>query len=117
MKKYVSLVVCIIFILCMCIYGSSRETEAAIAVETATIECYPAAIMVDGEIYLMEGTPMPAEIDNSAIMGYTESYTDTFPEKNGEINFSRELGQPYAKVENGVAVLYNNEWYLCTPKK
>lgn len=23
---------------------------------------------------------------------------------------------PYAKIEGGIAVLYQNEWYLCTPK-
>ena len=32
--------------------------------------------------------------------------TDTFPEKDGETNFNREIGMPYAKVEEGIAVLY-----------
>lgn len=78
---------------------------------------YPAAIMADGEIYLKSGTAMPAEIDESAIIGYTTSYADTFPEKDGETNFNRELNMPYARVEGGIAVLYENEWYLCTPKE
>ena len=52
----------------------------------------------------------------SAIIGYTSSYTDTFPEKDGETNFNREIGMPYAKVEEGIAVLYENEWHLCTSK-
>ena len=64
--------------------------------------------------------PMSGEVDNSAIIGYTSSYTssytDTFPEKDGETNFNREIGMPYAKVEEGIAVLYEDEWYLCTPK-
>ncbi|MBQ3194801.1 MAG: hypothetical protein IJB59_14665, partial [Oscillospiraceae bacterium] len=53
----------------------------------------------------------------SAIIGYTTSYTDTYPEKDGETNFNRELNMPYARVEGGIAVLYENEWYLCTPKE
>ncbi|MDE5865364.1 MAG: hypothetical protein K2H31_02015, partial [Lachnospiraceae bacterium] len=76
---------------------------------------YPAAIMVNDTIYLLEGNPMPAEVDESAIIGYTESFTGTFPENNGETNFNPELGMPYAQVEGGIAVLYKNEWYLCTP--
>lgn len=78
---------------------------------------YPAAITADGEIYLLSASAMPAEIDKSAIIGYTTSYTDAFPEKDGETNFSRELNMPYARVEGGIAVLYENEWYLCTPKE
>lgn len=76
---------------------------------------YAAAIMVDGTIYYKTVTTMSAEVDESAILGYTESYTDTFPEKDGETNFNRELDMPYAKVEGGIAVLYENEWWLCTP--
>ena len=77
---------------------------------------YPAAIMVDNEIFLKSDEALPAEIDESAIIGYTKSYTDAFPEKNAETNFDRELNMPYARVEGGIAVLYENEWYLCTPK-
>ena len=84
-------------------------------VSTEGVADYPAAIMVNGTIYLLEGVPMPAEVDESAIIGYTESFTDTFPENNGETNFNPELGMPYAQVEGGIAVLYQNEWYLATP--
>lgn len=76
---------------------------------------YAAAIMVEGSIYLKSASAMPAEIDESAIIGYTTSYTDSFPKKDGETNFNRELNMPYARVEDGIAVLYENEWYLCTP--
>ena len=76
---------------------------------------YATAIMVEGSIYLKSAVAMPAEIDESAIIGYTTSYTDSFPKKDGETNFNRELNMPYARVEGGIAVLYENEWYLCTP--
>jgi len=78
---------------------------------------YPAAIMVHGKIYYLSVEEIPGEVDESAILGYTESYTNTFPEKHGETNFNRELGMPYARVEGGMAVLYDNEWRLCYPKE
>lgn len=102
--------ICIILtaLLCISVCGCSELLKG---VETD----YPAAIMVEGEVYLKSGSPMPAEVDPSAIIGYTDSYTDTFPKKDGETNFNRELDMPYARVEGGIAVLYENEWYLCTP--
>ena len=76
---------------------------------------YPAAFMANDTIYLIGEVPMPAEVDDSAIIGYTESFTDTFPENNGETNFNPELGMPFAQVEGGIAILFQNEWYLGTP--
>ena len=103
--------ICIILtaLLCISVCGCSELLKG---VETD----YPATIMVEGEVYLKSGSPMPAEVDPSAIIGYTDSYTDTFPKKDGETNFNRELDMPYARVEGGIAVLYENEWYLCTPR-
>ena len=74
---------------------------------------YPAAIMVDGVVYLYSAEAILGEVDESEIIGYTTSYTDTFPENDGETNFNRELKMPYAKVKEGIAVLNNNEWHLC----
>ncbi len=76
---------------------------------------YAAAIMVNGNIYYKTAIALPIEIDESAILGYTDSYTDTFPKKDGETNFNRELGMPYARMEDGIVVLFENEWYLCSP--
>lgn len=90
-----------------------KDTERNIA--TDGVADYPTAIMVNDTVYLVEGNPMTEEVDESAIIGYTGSYTDTFPENNGETNFNPELGMPYAQVEGGIAVLYKNEWYLGTP--
>ena len=78
---------------------------------------YPAAIMVYGDIYYLSVEEISGEVEESAILGYTESYTDTYPEKNGQTNFNRELGMPYARVEGGIAVLMDEEWYMCYPKK
>ncbi len=76
---------------------------------------YRLGIMVDGVFYEKPHQPSPMEVDESAIIGYVESYTDTFPEKDDETNISKDMvGEPYAKVEGGIAILYQNEWWLCT---
>ncbi len=72
--------------------------------------------MVDGEVYYLVSEPTTGEVHDSAILGHTSSYTDTFPQKDGETNFNRELEMPYAKVTEGIAVFYENEWHLCAPE-
>lgn len=104
MKKYISIILSILCILSL--VGCSKKE-----VETMYIQ----GIMVDGVVYSKYYQPMPAEVDESAIIGYIESYTDTYPKKDGQTNISKDLiGAPYAKVEGGIAILYENEWYLCT---
>lgn len=85
-------------------------TLAACARERAPGD-YPAAIMVEGAAY------QTAEVaEGSAILGQTVSYTDTWPEKDGETNFSRTLGLPYVRCQEGVAVLCDGVWQLFTPE-
>lgn len=100
-------ILCLLCLLAALLYGCAQDGSTAAD--------YPAAIMVEDTIYYKPAEPMPAEVAESAILGYTTGYTDAFPEKNGETNFNRELGMPYAKVQGGLAVLFENEWYLCTP--
>ena len=76
---------------------------------------WPAMIMVDGTLYYKAYTVVES-IDNDAIIGYTSSYTDNEPSKDGETNFSRTLGLPYAKTEDGIAVKYNGQWNLFVQK-
>ncbi len=93
-------------------------SKTSVETEYTSVEAdYPAAIMVDNLIYLLPVIPSSIEIDDGAIIGYTDSYTDAFPEHNGETNFNRELEMPYAKVEGGIAVLLDGEWYICTLKE
>ena len=102
MKKYISIILSILCILSL--VGCNKNIETM----------YQLGIMVNGVFYEKSAQPMPAEVNESAIMGYIESYTDTIPEKNGETNISKDLiDAPYAKVEGGIAILYQNEWYLC----
>ena len=104
MRKTIMVMILICCMTALLACGSSTETD------------YAAAIKVNDQIYYKSVEAVTAEIDDSAILGYTKYYTDTFPKKNGETNFNRELGMAYAKVEGGIAVLFQNEWYMCYPK-
>lgn len=68
-------------------------------------------LMVEGEIYLDTGKQMPVEIVESAILGVISSSVDGSekPEQDGESNFGCE-GAPYAYLDDGLAVLLDNEW-------
>ena len=101
MKKFIIVFITVFYVALLIACMPGTETD------------YAAAIMVNGEIYYKTVTAIPVEIDESAILGYTDSYTDTFPKKDGETNFNSELGMPYARVEEGIVVLFDNEWYLC----
>ena len=102
MKRAINFVILLVCILTISGCGKGTDTM------------YLLGIMVNDVFYEISYEPMPAEVDESAIIGYIESYTDTFPDKNGESNISKTMiGAPYAKVEGGLAVLYNHEWYLC----
>ena len=77
---------------------------------------YPAAIMVDGTVYLVPVEPLPAgTVDEGEITGCVDSYTETFPEKDGQQNFSREAALPYIQTAEGIALLCDGAWYLCVP--
>lgn len=75
---------------------------------------YCAAIMVDGVVYWSTDTPVPGEVDESAIRTVT-SYTDGQPEEDGQTNFDRDLTTQYAMTDMGLVVLIDREWILFDP--
>lgn len=79
---------------------------------------YPAMIMHDNTVYELVGETA-GDVSEDAIIGYTTSYTDGTPHREGETNFSRETGLPYANVEfngeRGIAVHYNGAWNFFKP--
>lgn len=110
MSKIRLIVLVICFVLCMTACSKNEE------VTTDSTTDYPAAIMVEDTVYLYSMETVDREFDDSEITGYTTSYTDTFPEKNGETNFNREIDMPYVMLDKGVGVYYEDAWHLCTPK-
>jgi hypothetical protein len=99
MKKWIALALAIICVLAMASCGKSESGD------------YPAMIMVNGIIYYSTDNAVPVEVDESVIQ-YTTSYAENgIPQKDGEANFNRDLGTPYAVIEgNRVVVLIDNEW-------
>lgn len=72
---------------------------------------YPATIMINETNYYSTDKPVSVEVDKSLIK-YTTSYTeDGVPKKDGEENFNRNAGTPYAVLKDGmVVVLIDNRW-------
>ena len=72
---------------------------------------YPATIMVNGTNYYSTDNALPVEVDESAIQ-YTASYAENgILQKDGEANFNKDLGIPYAVIEGDrVVVLMDDEW-------
>lgn len=70
-------------------------------------------IMVNGELYLDTGKEVSVEIDESAIIGEISSTVDQSekPTAEGQSNFGN-IGAKYARFEDKIAVLINNEWFL-----
>ena len=72
---------------------------------------YPATIMVNGTNFYSTNNAVAVEVDDSVIQ-YTTSYAENgVPKKDGEANFNKDTGTPYAILEDGmVVVLIDNEW-------
>ena len=75
---------------------------------------HPAAIMAGGGPFPSAGAGARRSV-GGAVIGYTVSYTAAFPEQDGETGFGREPGMPYARAEDGAAVLYGKTSGACAP--
>ncbi|MBQ6236138.1 MAG: right-handed parallel beta-helix repeat-containing protein [Clostridia bacterium] len=71
------------------------------------------AIRVNGEMYVITEFETVAEPDESEIIGYITSVVpiSEWPTEDGQANFC-EVGTPYAVTQDGLFVLYDNEWRL-----
>jgi len=87
MKKLMASVLALVCVVAMAGCGKSNVGD------------YPATIMVNGINYYSTDNAVPVEVDESVIQ-YTTSYAeDGVPRKDGEANFNRDLGTPYAVIE------------------
>lgn len=71
------------------------------------------SIMYEGILYRTTGKAIPAEVDESAIVGEIGSVVplSQLPTKDGEANFG-EIGDPYAITSDGLLVIMNHEWVV-----
>ena len=71
------------------------------------------SIMYEGSLYRTTGKTIPAEVDESAILGEINSVVplSQLPTKDGEANFG-QIGDPYAITSDGLHVIMNHEWVI-----
>ena len=71
------------------------------------------SIMYEGSLYRTTGKVIPAEVDQSAIVGEISSVVplSQLPTKDGEANFG-QIGDPYAITSDGLLVIMNHEWVI-----
>ena len=74
------------------------------------------SIMYEGSLYRTTGKAIPAEVDESAIVGKISSVVplSQLPTKDGEANFG-QIGDPYAITSDGMLVIMNHEWVKFEP--
>ena len=126
MKKVIIISVTIV-ICCVALFWITIETNPELATKLGyasgpgkPIEVTPDApnamvpsIMYEGILYRTTGKAIPAEVDESAIVGEIGSVVplSQLPTKDGEANFG-EIGDPYAITSDGLLVIMNHEWVI-----
>ena len=107
MKKLMALVLALGCVLSL--VGCGQKEQTTPNTPNATIP----SIMYEGNLYRTTGKEIPAEVDETAIVGSIRSVVplSQFPANEGEANFG-QVGDPYALTADGLVVLLNNEWTL-----
>ena len=107
MKKRWRGVFALVCILSLAACGTQKKTTPH--TPNATIP----SILYDGNLYRTTGKQVPAEVDETAIVGRIRSVVplSQIPADEGEANFGR-TGDPYALTDDGLLVLFDHEWTL-----
>ena len=90
------------------------ELEAFPTLEPVTPNALVPAIQVNDELYVLYMEPLSfVAPDESEIIGYITSVVpiSEWPTVDGQANFG-EVGTPYAATQDGLLVLFGNEWRL-----
>ena len=92
------------------------EAPAAVTPVPETPTALVPAIRYNMLLYTMSDVEYAGEIDESAITGRVSSVVplSEWPQMHGQANFGK-IGMPYAETENGLVVLFANEWRLMEP--
>ena len=74
-----------------------------------------AAVTIDGEIYYVVGNPIYYESEEIEAMTFLEHAVPYIESKPEAGYYDPDLEMKYAKVDEGIVVLYMDKWYLCVP--
>ena len=107
MKKYRTIILSIMCILSL--VGCGKKEQVVPDTPNAMV----ASIIYEGSLYRTTGKEIPAEVDESAIVGEISCVVPLtqLPTKDGEANFG-EIGDPYAITSDGLLVKMNHEWVI-----
>ena len=126
MKK--AIIIASIIVLCLAaLFWVTIETNPEIATRLGyasgpgkPVEVTPDApnamvpsIMYEGSLYRTTGKAVPADVDESALVGEISSVVplSQLPTKDGEANFG-QIGDPYAITSDGLLVIMGHEWVI-----
>jgi len=95
----------------MAMNGIARDSALA-----DTPDALMPCLMVGGQLYCTTGEQVPAEVDDSAVLGEIVSVVplSEWPQTEGEANFDA-LGAPYAMTADGLLVRLDGEWTRFEP--
>ncbi|MDO4573215.1 MAG: hypothetical protein Q4C13_07585 [Clostridia bacterium] len=104
MKKMLAALLCLLMIASLSGCGA-KDADTP----NATVP----SIVYNGEVYCTTGKQVPAEVDESAIVGKVTAVVplSEWPSEEGQANFG-EIGAPYAITSDGLVVEVNNEWTI-----
>ena len=74
-----------------------------------------AAVTIEDEVYYVVGDPIyfeSEEIESMTVLEHATPYIESKPEAG---YYDPDLEMKYAKVDEGIVVLYMDKWYLCVP--
>ena len=98
------------------VYYAADEKIEYVKIDTdSAYDNNRAAVTIDGEVYYVVGDPIyfeSEEIESMTFLEHAVPYIESKPEAG---YYDPDLEMKYAKVDEGIVVLYMTEWYLCVP--
>ena len=107
MRKWITFILILVCVLTLMACGGNQK------VAPETPNAMVPSIMYEGSLYRTTGKAIPAEVDESAIVGEISSVVplSQLPTKDGEANFG-QISDPYAITSDGLLVIMNHEWVI-----
>ena len=97
------------------VYYAADEKIEYVKIDTdSAYDNNRAAVTIDGEVYYVVGDPIYFESEEIESMTFLE-HAVPYIESKPEAGYDPDLEMKYAKVDEGIVVLYMTEWYLCVP--